>query len=374
MSDNKVRVLVVDDTIIYRKIIRDVLDEHPGIEVVGTASNGKIALERIADLHPDVLTLDIEMPVMNGLDVLRALQKQHNRVGAIVLSALTSDAAKSTVDALKLGAFDFVLKPSGGTLAENAGVLRESLCSKIMALGRTLAIRRILNGSSDGDDPTHELDSEPESTITQQVKQVAFAPTSRPRIVALGISTGGPQALTRMLPQLPGDMPVPVVIVQHMPPVFTKSLADDLDRRCGLSVREATDRQRLVAGDVLIAPGGRQMRLVEESGNVQVRLTDDPPVNNCRPSVDYLFQSIAQIYGADAVGVIMTGMGDDGTEGCRQMKKRGAAILAQDEASCVVFGMPRKPISEGIADVVAPLDQIASQIVGLVKKGQPACV
>jgi two-component system chemotaxis response regulator CheB len=195
---------------------------------------------------------------------------------------------------------------------------------------------------------------------------------ARPRnveLVVVGISTGGPQALNRMLPQFEADLPVPVLIVQHMPPVFTKSLAKDLDKRCSLTVSEAVDGQPVSAGHILIAPGGKQMKVVREGEEATVRITNDPPENSCRPSVDYLFRSVTRAYGSNAVGVIMTGMGNDGAQGCRQLKQRGAAIIAQDEASCVVFGMPREPILEGIVDVVAPLDEIATEIVRLVGRG-----
>ncbi len=189
----------------------------------------------------------------------------------------------------------------------------------------------------------------------------------------MGISTGGPKSLTRMLPNLPGSLAVPVLIVQHMPPIFTKSMANDLDNRCALSVCEAADCQLVEPGNVYIAPGGKQMKIEREDGTTLIRITDDPPENSCRPSVDYLFRSVAEIYGARALGVIMTGMGSDGSKGCRQMKQRGASIIAQDETTCVVFGMPREPIERGIADVVATLDGIAAEIIRLVGKGALAC-
>jgi two-component system chemotaxis response regulator CheB len=192
-------------------------------------------------------------------------------------------------------------------------------------------------------------------------------------VVAIGISTGGPKALTEMMPRLSGTFPVPILIVQHMPPVFTKSLADDLSERCKFRVVEAFDGQFVRPGTALIAPGGKQMKVCRESDRVIVRITDDPPENSCRPSVDYLFRSVLSVYGAHTMGVIMTGMGNDGTAACRLIKQRGGTIVAQDEASCVVFGMPRELVEQGIADVVAPLDRIASEITQLVEKGRLAC-
>ena len=197
--------------------------------------------------------------------------------------------------------------------------------------------------------------------------------TGRPEVVVLGISTGGPASLTKMLPQLPANLGVPVLIVQHMPPIFTKSLADDLNRRCALRVCEASDGQQVIPGHVLIAPGGKQMKIEREDGHIVVHITDDPPENSCKPSVDYLFRSASKIYGRNALGVIMTGMGSDGTRGCREMKQQGASIIAQDEATCVVFGMPKAPIEEGIADVVAPWTASPRKLFGWSEKEYAAC-
>jgi two-component system chemotaxis response regulator CheB len=197
-------------------------------------------------------------------------------------------------------------------------------------------------------------------------------PLTAPPLVALGISTGGPQALTQMLPQLPANLPAPMLIVQHMPAMFTRSLAEDLDRRCALRVREARDGEPVLPGAILIAPGGRQMKIALEEKQTVVRITDDPPENSCQPSVDYLFRSVAEIYGSRAIGVLMTGMGNDGVAGCRQLHRRGAPVLAQDEDSCVVFGMPRDPIEEGFARPV-PLGEMAAAIVRLLTQGATAC-
>ncbi len=369
MTEDPIRVLIVDDTVTYRRIISNVLAGIPGVEVVGTASNGKIALEKIERLKPDILTLDLEMPVMDGLEMLRQLKNAGSEVGAIVLSASTTDGAKATVAALSLGAFDFVLKPTGGTPEENMETLRDKLRPKIENFDRTRLIHKILHGKEAHATrrTTAPAAAQKKSGIAERMHRIAAAKT--PEVVALGISTGGPKSLTRMLPNLPASLAVPVLIVQHMPPIFTKSMANDLDNRCALSVCEAADGQSVEPGNVYIAPGGKQMKIEREDGTTLIRITDDPPENSCRPSVDYLFRSVAEIYGARALGVIMTGMGSDGSKGCRQMKQRGASIIAQDEATCVVFGMPRKPIEQGIADVVAPLDGIASEITRLVGKG-----
>ena len=218
--------------------------------------------------------------------------------------------------------------------------------------------------------PTLAADTRPSQVTAKPASRLPQAnqiPSGRPEIIVVGISTGGPQALMKMLPQLPSDLPIPVLIVQHMPPVFTRSLAEDLDKRCPLNVSEAADGQALLPGNIVFAPGGKQMKVVKETALAEVRITDDDPESNCRPSVDYLFRSVARAYGPNAIGVIMTGMGNDGSRGCRQMKQRGATIIAQDEASCVVFGMPRESIEEGVADMILPLDQIAERITKLVR-------
>jgi two-component system, chemotaxis family, protein-glutamate methylesterase/glutaminase len=373
-TDIPIRVLIVDDTITYRKIVNDVLADVPGVEVVGAAANGKIALQKINQLRPDLLTLDLEMPEMDGLEVLRQLKLTGSAVQAIMLSASTTAGANLTMSALELGAFDFVLKPASGTAEKNMELLRKDLELKIQAFARSKRIHAILHGR--GLNPPHVPAAPHPSRKTvppARARHPFEINMCRPEVVALGISTGGPASLTRMLPLLPADLGVPALIVQHMPPVFTKSLADDLNRRCQLRVCEACDGQPVSPGCVYIAPGGKQMK-VEKSGEyVVVRITDDPPVNSCRPSVDYLFRSVSKVYGGNAIGVIMTGMGNDGSRGCREMKQQGAAIIAQNEATCVVFGMPKEPIEEGIADIVAPLDNIAGEIVRMVGKRAVAC-
>ncbi|MEA1951282.1 MAG: chemotaxis response regulator protein-glutamate methylesterase [Planctomycetota bacterium] len=387
---DNIRVMVVDDTVTYRKIVSDVLAGVPGIEVVSSAANGKIALAKIEQLRPDILTLDLEMPEMDGLEVLRQLKQTNSDVGAIVLSGSSAHGAESTMTALSLGAFDFVAKPAGGSSEENVLMLQQDLRPKIEAFARTRRVHNILHGHQTPPLVTMPAPSSmEEDDVAEQKGSGTFCPngpqgashkrcltpfsSGRVDMVAVGISTGGPQALNRMLPQLPADLPVPVLIVQHMPPLFTKSLADDLDKRCELTVCEAADGQPVAPGHVLIAPGGKQMKVVDEGGQASIRITDDPPENSCRPSVDCLFRSATRAYGPNAIGVIMTGMGNDGAQGCRQMKQRGATIIAQDEDTCVVFGMPREPVEEGIADIVAPLDEIATEIVRLVRQGVAAC-
>ena len=374
MNDANTRVLVVDDTVTYRLLVKELLTGVPNVEVVGTAPNGKIALSKIEQLRPDLLTLDLEMPVMDGLELLRHLKESNNEVGAIVLSGTSKHGANATMTALELGAFDFVAKPAGSNSAESSKMLKQQIGPKIEAFARakkhrTITHRRHASAPSTATSPRQSVESERAGQTLQSVS----SHSGQVDVIAVGISTGGPQALNQMLPQLPADLPVPVLLVQHMPPVFTKSLADDLNKRCAITVVEGTDGQEAVPGHVFIAPGGKQMKVVRESTRLKIRITDDPPENNCLPSVDYLFRSVTRVFGPNAVAVIMTGMGTDGAQGCRQMKQRGAKIIAQDEASCVVFGMPRGPVEEGIADLVLPLNDIAAQIVRLARRGAVAC-
>jgi len=355
------KILVVDDTVIYRKIVSDVLAELPDIKVVGTAHNGKAALLKIKTLKPDLLTLDIEMPEMNGLQVLQQLHEQAPNVGAVMLSTLTHEGGAMTIRALELGAFDFIPKPSGGTLAQNRDAVKNALAPILKAFARSLEIRGMLGRSALGSrrvikPKVSRLHVAPSPAVTRRTEDSA--------IVAIGISTGGPLALAQMLPQLPADIGVPVVIVQHMPPLFTQSLAKSLDNKCPLNVKEAIDGEALQPNVVYIAPGGKQMKIAAGPDGKQrvLRITDDAPVNNCKPSADYLFRSVADHYVGRATGVIMTGMGSDGNEGLKLMKQNGAVIIAQDEPSCVVFGMPREPIESGTADMIEPLHRIAAQI------------
>jgi len=372
MLQKKLRVLVVDDTIVYRKAVSDILAEIPGVEVVGIAHNGKIAMSKIATLKPDLLTLDIEMPEMNGLEVLAELQKNHTGIGAIMLSTLTADGSDMTMKALELGAFDFILKPQSACVQEGKNQIKSALQPMLEAF------RNSRNASS-------LLGTKGVFTRSQPLLNKGIPPSARPlttpasgnttartairrgksEIVAIGISTGGPNALSQMLPQLPGDLGVPVVIVQHMPPVFTKSLAASLNAKCALTVKEAQDTEAIQPNTVYIAPGGKQMKLVASADgkNRVVKITDDPPENSCRPSVDYLFRSVGDYYVGRTTAVIMTGMGSDGTKALQILKQqKGAFVIAQNESTCVVYGMPKAPVEQGLADVIAPLNKIADEI------------
>ncbi|MBU0664295.1 MAG: chemotaxis response regulator protein-glutamate methylesterase [Proteobacteria bacterium] len=370
MLAKNLRVLVVDDTIVYRKAVSDILAEIPGVEVVGIAHNGKIAMSKIATLKPDLLTLDIEMPEMNGLEVLAELQKSHTSVGAIMLSTLTADGSHMTMKALELGAFDFILKPQSATLQEGKDQIKAALLPMLEAFSHSQNASSLLGTRGVFTRPKTLLGKRADTLLRPQAI-TGTSNTTRPsvrrgksEIVTIGISTGGPNALSQMLPLLPGDLGVPVVIVQHMPPVFTKSLAASLDAKCALTVKEAEEAEPIQPNTVYIAPGGKQMKLVASADgkNRIIKITNDPPENSCKPSVDYLFRSVGDYYVGRTTAVIMTGMGSDGTKGLQLLKQKGAFVIAQDEATCVVYGMPKAPIQQGLADIVAPLNKIAAEI------------
>lgn len=358
----KLRLLVIDDSTLFRKIVRDVAAELPGVEIVGVAPDGKFGLEKIRQLSPDLCTLDVQMPIMDGLQLLEEIRRQNLNVGVIMLSSLTSRGAKETMHALNLGAFDFCVKPASANIDESLDYLRANLLPKIQAYHEKLN-----RGAS-----TSRVDSQP-------VRPAVLTPSSfpkstmKPMVLAVGVSTGGPAALSKFLPVLPSTFPLPIVIVQHMPPLFTKSLADDLARTCSLQVVEASDGLPVMRGKVYIAPGGKQMRVTGSQVAARIQITDDPAEKSCKPSVDYLFRSVASVYGAASIGLIMTGMGDDGLLGCRSLKERGATTIAQDESTCTVYGMSRQIVDNGLADAVLPLHELADYISNLARPGVLQC-
>lgn len=357
---------MVDDTAVFRRIISDALAGTSGVEVVGTASNGRLALARMAALQPDLLTLDIEMPEMNGIEVLEAMAAAGTKTGVIMLSSLTVRGGEMTVRALELGAFDFLTKPEGGNAEANLGHLRARLQPMIRAFERRREIRAILRGEESGGLVPVQSGSAPPSALPRPVRGLR---RTGPPIVLIGVSTGGPGALGRLVPALPGDLGAPVFIVQHMPAMFTQPLAASLDKKSAIRVKEALDGEAAQANCAYVAPGGRQMKLAPgPKGEIILCITDDPAENGCRPAVDYLFRSAALHFPGRSVAAILTGMGRDGTDGLRMLKRGGCFSIAQDEASCVVFGMPKEAIQAGVVDTVAPLDAISAAIVRSVRE------
>ncbi len=358
---SRIRVLVVDDSVVIRRLVTHALEEDSEIEVVGTAANGLIALQRLAQYNPDVLTLDIEMPEMDGLETLRHLRRDYPQLRVIMFSTLSVRGAAITLEALTLGASDYVTKASNeGSLDQSMARLRKELVPKIKQFF-------VLPGQTGaGAMPqTRQVQVAPPLRRSQPVLR---GTTVRPKVVAIGVSTGGPTALGNILPQLPADFPLPILIVQHMPPLFTRFLAERLCSSCRLSVAEATEGDPVTSGRILIAPGDFHLKVAGSGSSSRVRLDQSPPLNSCRPAVDALFSSIGEAYGGAVIAVILTGMGQDGLRGAEILKAQGASILAQDEASSVVWGMPGAVVNAGLADCVLPLDQVVPEILRRVER------
>jgi two-component system chemotaxis response regulator CheB len=342
MRDKPIRVVVVDDSALMRQMISAMLTAEPGIEVVAVANDPYQAREQIKATNPDVVTLDVEMPRMDGITFLEKIMTLRP-LPVVMVSSLTQTGTDATLRALEIGAVDCVAKPAGGMIAEGKAQFREELVAKVRAAASARIRPRKL--------------VEPATPAT-----VGPGYSSSEIVVAIGASTGGVEALHRVLQALPADSPA-VVITQHMPPAFTASFAARLDRECAIVVTEARDGVRVLPGHAYIAPGGRHLELGRSGANYLCKLHDGPPVSGHRPSVDVLFRSVARSAGRNALGVIMTGMGRDGADGLLEMRNAGARTMGQDEASCVVYGMPKVARDVGAVEVEVPLQKIASEIV-----------
>lgn len=347
--------MIVDDSVVVRKVLSNVLSGDPDLHVAGWASNGRLALAKLQTLQPDVILLDIEMPVMTGLEALPEIRKLAPKTPIIMFSTLTEWGAAATLDALALGATDYVTKPSNQDMAATSESINRDLIPKIKGLCRFS--QGVQNSPSAAARPGIAIPRPP-------VRLRPASPrTARVEIVAIGVSTGGPDALAKLLPSVPARFPLPVVIAQHMPPIFTTLLASRLFSKCSLPVRECQPGELLEPGCIWIAPGDFHMVVQEEGGHVRLHTNQGPRENFCRPSVDVLFRSVAQVYGAGALGVILTGMGQDGLKGCEALCAAGSAVIVQDEASSVVWGMPGFVARAGLAQKILPLSQIGSEII-----------
>jgi two-component system chemotaxis response regulator CheB len=366
------RVFVVDDTIVFRTILIDVLKTINGVEVVGSTASGKVAVAKIEELQPDLITLDIEMPGMNGIEVLEQIRLNQIDTGVLVVSSFTASGSSYTIQALEKGAFDFITKPAEDSPEKNRILIRNELLPRVKTFMRKREIRSILQGAEPAK-PNMKKPADPINDNKIQVSSLSNDTIKRcihPEMVLIGVSTGGPAALAKIIPQLPDDFPVPVFIIQHMPPMFTQALAESLGSKSTIKVVEATNNTRPLPGHVYIAPGGKQMKLVKDADSAgTIIITDDPPENNCKPSVDYFFRSVANNFPSKSVAAILTGMGSDGTIGLRLLKRQGCHIIAQDEASCVVFGMPRSAVEAGVVDEILTLEKIIPRIMEVVKRG-----
>lgn len=345
-----IRILIVDDSAVIRKVLTEGLALDPVIEVVGTAANGQIAISKIPQVNPDLVTLDIEMPVMNGLETLVAIRKIYPKLPVIMFSTLTERGALTTLDALALGASDYVTKPSNtGSLDITLSQIREQLIPKVKALC-----------------PSRIGIPAPVVSPAQQWRPTAMKPgreAAPVEILAIGTSTGGPNALAELIPAIPREFPIPVVIVQHMPPVFTRLLAARLNERSALKVQEGEAGQTLEAGEAWIAPGNFHMTVERHGASVRLATNQDPPENSCRPAVDPLFRSVAKVYGPNVLSVVLTGMGSDGVIGAQHIRERGGQVLVQDEKSSVVWGMPGQVAAAGLAEAMYPIGAMAGEIV-----------
>lgn len=340
----KIKVLIVDDSAIVRKIFSEELSKYPDIEIVGAAPDPFVARDKIVNLQPDVITLDIEMPRMDGLTFLKKLMKYYP-IPTIIVSSLTPKGGKMTLEALDIGAIDVIAKPGGSYSVTN---MSSQLVEKIRAASR-VTIR------TDVSRTTVDHAPEPIRALTETTNKV----------IAIGASTGGTEALKVVLTKMPPNSPG-IVVVQHMPAHFTTAFAERLNGLCQINVKEAEDNDSVIPGTALIAPGNYHMLLRRSGARYYVEVKTGPMVHHQRPAVDVLFKATAKYAGANAIGVILTGMGADGAEGMKEMKDAGAGTIAQDEKSCVVFGMPKEAIKLGAADKVLPLDQIAAEIIRMV--------
>src|SRR5579872_1006735 len=355
----RTRILVVDDSVVIRKLLSDTLAGDRTLEVVGVASDGRIALAKIPLLKPDLITLDIEMPVMDGLQTLAALRKLYPKLPVIMFSTLTEHGAAATLDALALGASDYATKPSNsGSTAVALDRIRIELIPKIKALCGISPLK---------------LQAPPR---VRPAFRVRVRTNPRIDIVAIGTSTGGPNALAEVLPGIPSDFPVPIVVVQHMPPIFTRLLAQRLASRSAIPVEEGNAEAILAPGHAWIAPGNFHMKVVSAGVNRRLNLNQGPQENSCRPAVDVLFRSVATVYGANVLGVVMTGMGSDGVLGAQDIRDAGGNVIIQDEASSVVWGMPGLVHASGLDDAAYPLGQLAPEITRRVvqsRRARPHC-
>lgn len=385
MLTNTIRVLLADDSAVTRRLLSEAMSSETELEVVGMARHGSEALQLLPITRPDVILLDVEMPIMDGVETVAAIRKQDANIPIIMFSSITTVGGGATLDALSAGANDYATKPVKlGHASEALTYIRNELVPKIRMWGRKQHSRfskpltsltrspESLTGDSQAGLRPAGKSSFPGLIPSAVPRPVKLAPSSSidpVDLVAIGVSTGGPNALFDIFTALPGDFPVPILIVQHMPPVFTGLLAARLDSISRLKVREAVNNTVIQPGEVWIAPGDFHMRVKRQRTDLILELNQSPPENSCRPAVDPLFRSVAEVFGARCLGVILTGMGRDGEEGSRAIHKAGGQIIAQDEASCVVWGMPRAVTQAGLVNAVVPLSQMAAEINDRTRRG-----
>ena len=372
--DPKIKVLIVDDSAVMRKIISSALLKEPSIEIVGYASNGIQAIENVRTLNPDVVTLDIEMPEMDGLSALKEIRKENKRLPIVMFSTLTHKGAQAAVMALTAGASDYVGKPttSAGSIEGAFKVLESELIPKIIGLAKRSRLRNAQVSQKPSSAQAVLIKKNELGTINTVTSTKApnklLVPNKPISAVCIGVSTGGPMALMQVFSQIQNPLPVPIFIVQHMPPNFTNLLAARLCTAGVTTVKEAKEGDIAEPGNAYIAPGGFHMVLASMGPQVVMHLNTNPPENSCRPAVDVLFRSASDIYGGNLLSVVLTGMGYDGLKGCQYIKARGGQIIAQDEESSVVWGMPGAIAEHNLAEVLLPIDRIADEIIFRTRK------
>lgn len=351
---DKIRVLVVDDSLVVRRVVTEELAAQPEIEVVGAAATGRVAVELVAKLNPDLIILDIEMPEMDGLTALKHIHRSHPETPVVMFSSHTELGAAATLEALSLGASDFFAKPStAGGIDASRKIIRTELIPAIRALG----VRRAKRGAAAV--ATHVPASPPVATTPGRID-----------LVAIGASTGGPNALAEIFAALPTDFPVPILIVQHMPPMFTQLLAERLTKNSKIPTVEAKTGTAIEPGKAWLAPGDHHLVVVREGNCIRTKVHQEAAEHACRPAVDPLFRSVASVFGRNCLGVVLTGMGQDGLRGCEAIRASGGQVLVQDEATSVVWGMPGFVARAGLADLVLPLSMIAGEIVRRARIGR----
>lgn len=361
------KVMVVDDSLTYRSILKRLVENLAGVELIATASNGKIALAKVADYQPDLVLLDVTMPEMDGLTALKRIRAGFPAVHVVMVSSLSRDNADIVMQCLSSGAMEFVTKPiASKSMASASEELRKELFPILNIVVAKLLVRRDKRPTPAPRSRSAHM-TMPARLASGTVKPAAPAPArvlQKPDLLLIASSTGGPVALSQVLKDMGAGLRVPILIVQHMPPVFTASLAAQLERSSGTSVKEAEEGDELIPGNVLLAPGGHHMTFENTGGKQVVALNDTPKVNGCRPAVDVLFSSVADCFHGRVLSLVLTGMGHDGANGVESLKRNngGCACIVQDEASCVVYGMPRTVYERGLADEVLPLDAIGGRI------------
>jgi len=374
----KIRVMIVDDAVVIRRLVTDAISADPDIEVVGTASNGRIAIQKLTQLQPDVITMDVEMPEMDGLQAVTEIRKTHPKIPIIMFSTLTERGGQATLEALARGATDYVTKPANvGSISEGIARCRDELVPKIKWLSGRISTRpesapRIGNASRIGNAPSGRMPVAGPGPVAISNTVRKPRPVGPPGIdaIAIGVSTGGPVAIGKVFPMFPADLAVPIFVVQHMPPVFTRLLADRLATTCKVKVCEGEPGMKVVPGTIYIAPGGFHMTVKRVGNVVEIGTNSLPHECSCRPAVDHLFRSVSQVYGHRLAAAVLTGMGHDGMRGAEVIRDAGGDVIAQDEQSSVVWGMPGAVVNAQLADEVLPIERIAESLVRRARAGR----